>query len=173
MGCGISSDNQSGQVDMGKLNLKQLKDLPTGDLNTRELDERNYRIFAFENGLLWSDYLQANGLASPIVGKFIGLVPWPGKKPYKVEIEINEARFKDGVVKYPGLQASGTLTFTGVNEEKILCGCNSDENGALCYDEYVPNWPVGKVSLKLLDSGDVKYAYGDIADGMTAILKKM
>jgi hypothetical protein len=151
-------------LDMSKLTLKELNDLPIDDLCTVELSERSMRISAFESSTSWSDYLTANELKSPIVGKFAGLVPWPNNTPYFVEIVINEANFKGGTVSYPGLNAKGTWAFINVDEE-----------GTVHYDETITEGAMmpGKVSLKLLESGDVNYIYNFMPANLTATLKRI
>lgn len=168
MGC-VPSQTSFG-LDMSKLTLKQLQDLSTGDLSMKELDERNMRIFALTNGQTWTEYLLANGLSSQIVGKFSGTVTQPGSTPYNVVIVLNEATFKGGTVEYPELQAKGCLTYIQ----------SDDDDGTMHYDEVITDIKVqgsctmqGKVSLKLLDSGNVKYYYGDVSEGITGTLSKI
>jgi hypothetical protein len=191
MGCSSSKPSTEeleilGQSSMSRLTLEKLRDMSTGDLNCRDLDERQMRISAFQMGQTWPEYLEANGNFSQISGKFTGIVPWPGNEPYPVEIVVEESRLKPVKVNYPMLKKTGEAIFTNATADGTVT-YHYDETGPpelhITYgtptDLPATDLPADsaeqavKISLTLLETGDVTYVYGDIAAGRTATLTKM
>ena len=187
MGCSSSKPSTEeleilGESAMSRLTLKELRNLSTGDLACRDLDERNMRISAFQMGQTWPEYLDANGIWSQISGKFTGVVPWPGNEPYYVEIVVEESRLKPVKVNYPKLNKTGEAIFTNASSDGTVTYFY-DETGPpelhITYGTTQTFLPADsaeqavKISLMLLENGDVTYVCGDIAAGRTATLTKV